>query len=315
VATALAESGQSEALAEPLGEFLDREGFGSSFREGYLLPMIACIWSCPQDQMLNFPIASLVRFCHNHGLLQVENRPAWHTVAGGSRHYVQAIVQQLEDARAATPVSRVQRKASGVVVHTPSGSETFDAVVFACHAPQALAMLGDDADAEEHAIMGVMRTQRNTAVLHTDSRLMPKASKAWAAWNFERARDQQVQSGDGNRVCLHYWINKLQPLPFADPVIVSLNPLREPDAELTLGRYEWEHPVFDAAAIAAQSQLSGLQGQRRSWYCGAWCGYGFHEDGLTAGLSAARSLVAAFDRAELQEDAGRTPGLHARKAA
>lgn len=296
LATELATSGGADALQEPLGDFLGRHRFGRAFREGYLLPMIACIWSCPLDQMLRFPVATLVRFCHNHGLLQVNDRPAWHTVSGGSRRYVQALVQRLRDARAGTPVCRVTRGVNGVDLHLASGSEHFDAVVLACHAPQALRLLGEEATAAERSALGALRTQPNRAVLHTDTRLMPESRRAWAAWNFERAAGR---SADAQRapVCLHYWINRLQPLPFAEPVIVSLNPLREPERTRVVGEYEWEHPVFDSAALAAQATLKRLQGQQRTWFAGAWCGYGFHEDGLAAGQDAARDVLSLLNEA------------------
>jgi uncharacterized protein len=292
-ATALAESGQAEALAEPLGEFLARQRYSRAFREGYLLPMIACIWSCPLDQMLQFPIATLVRFCHNHGLLQVENRPAWFTVQGGSRQYVQAIVQRLPDARAGCAVQAVVRRPDGVAVHTAQGVELFDAVVMACHAPQSLALLGEQASQDERAVLGALRTQRNVAVLHTDRQQMPQNPLAWAAWNFERAPATAAPQADAAGVCLHYWLNQLQPLPFSEAVIVTLNPLREPDPARVLGRFDWEHPVFDLGAIAAQQRVPALQGQHRTWYAGAWCGYGFHEDGLSAGLRAAEGVLQA----------------------
>jgi predicted NAD/FAD-binding protein len=294
LATGLADSGQAEALQQPLGDFLRHHRFGDAFQQGYLLPMIGCIWSCPLEQMLQFPVATLVRFCHNHGLLQVNGRPRWFTVRGGSRQYVDAIVRQLPDARAATPVLAVQRHADGATVITRDGAEAFDAVVLACHAPQALALLGDAASEDERRWLGPLRTQPNTAVLHTDVRLMPVAPKAWAAWNFERADTAVRAAGakdDPSSVCLHYWINQLQPLPFAQPVIVSLNPLREPDPQQVLGRYEWEHPVFDAQAIDAQRHLGEIQGVHHTWFAGAWCGYGFHEDGLRAGLDAADGVL------------------------
>jgi predicted NAD/FAD-binding protein len=281
-------------LAQPLADFLDRHRYGAAFRNGYLLPMIASIWSCPQDQMLRFPVATLIRFCHNHGLLQVDNRPAWRTVVGGSRQYVDAIVKQLPDVRASTPVLGIRRQPSGVLIRTADLTETFDAVVLACHAPQALRLLAEGASAMERSTLGAFRTQRNVAVLHTDARLMPVAPRAWAAWNFERAEPSAAVHADGQQVCLHYWINKLQPLPFGQAVMVSLNPLRSPEASKVHGEFEWEHPVFDAQAIQAQGELAQLQGQQRTWFCGAWCGYGFHEDGLRSGLSAARLLADAL---------------------
>jgi predicted NAD/FAD-binding protein len=297
LATRLAEGGDGKALEQPLGEFLAQHRFGVAFQQGYLLPMIGCIWSCPLEQMLQFPLATLVRFCHNHGLLQVEGRPRWFTVRGGSRRYVDAVVRQLPDARAATPVLGIQRHEDHVLIISRDGAERFDAVVMACHAPQALRLLGAGASAAERQWLGPLRTQTNLAVLHTDERLMPQARKAWAAWNFERADPQAPTAPSASpsnppaSVCLHYWINQLQPVPFAQPVIVTLNPLREPSPQQTLGRFEWEHPVFDAQAIAAQRHLGELQGAARTWFAGAWCGYGFHEDGLRAGMAAADGLI------------------------
>ncbi|CAD5367019.1 Amine oxidase, flavin-containing [Rubrivivax sp. A210] len=291
LATRLAAAGNDAALTEPLAAFLERHRFGAAFAEGYLLPMIACIWSCPLEQMLRFPVATLIRFCHNHGLLQVNDRPQWRTVAGGSRLYVQAMLRDIADARCATPVRRLLRHASGVDVYTDHGPERFDALVLACHAPQALALLGADAMPQERTLLSRFRTQPNVAVLHTDTQLMPQARKAWAAWNFERAADA---GSARSPVCLHYWINALQPLPFAQPVIVSLNPVREPRPGRVLARLDYAHPVFDSQAIHAQGKLAGIQGLRRTWFCGAWTGYGFHEDGLKSGLATAGQLAAVL---------------------
>lgn len=286
LATRLAAQGDDALLAEPLEAFLARHRFGRNFREGYLLPMIACIWSCPTDQMLRFPVGTLVRFCHNHGLLQVARRPRWFTVRGGSRVYVQAIERQLTDVRRGSAVQGLRRAGFGVEVQSAGRAERFDAVLLACHAPQALALLGTGASAAEREVLGALRTQANQAVLHTDTTLMPQNRRAWAAWNYERGE----QGGAG--VCLHYWLNRLQPLPFSQPVLVSLNPLRAPQARQVLGTFEYEHPVFDLAASAALRRLPTLQGGQRTWFAGAWAGFGFHEDGLQAGLRAARDLLA-----------------------
>ena len=288
--TRLAEAGDDAALTEPLGEFLRRHRFGQGFTEGYLLPMIACIWSCPTEQMLRFPVATLIRFCHNHGLLQVENRPPWRTVRGGSRQYVQAMLRDIPDARRSTPVRQVRRDAFGVEVITDGGRERFDALVLACHAPQALALLGADAAPAERALLSRLRTQPNRAVLHTDTRLLPQSRRAWAAWNFERAPGKSESTAS---VCLHYWLDRLQPLPFAQPVLVSLNPVRAPRESSVLAQFDYAHPVFDGEAIAAQRRLPTIQGLRRTWFCGAWTGYGFHEDGLKSGLDAARAVAAS----------------------
>ncbi|GAB2749779.1 FAD-dependent oxidoreductase [Melaminivora jejuensis] len=291
--TALAETGQEQALAQPLGDFLQQHRFSAAFRDWYLLPMLGCIWSCPTDQMLRFPIATLVRFCHNHGLIQVHDRPRWHTVAGGARQYVQAIVSGL-DARLNTPVRCIERSAAGVLVRTDHGAEYFNAVVLAVHSDQALRLLAQPSAAEQQ-LLGAIRYQPNRAVLHIDSRVMPQRRAAWAAWNYERAADDARESA---RVCLHYWLNRLQPLPFAHPVLVSLNPVSPIDPACVLGEYDYEHPVFDLAALAAQRQLHQLQGVQHTWYAGAWMGYGFHEDGLQSGWRAADALLAQHQHRE-----------------
>ena len=293
LATALARQGAAQALGESVGEFLDRHRFGAAFRDWYFLPMIGCIWSCPTDQMLRFPIATLIRFCHNHGLIQVTDRPQWHTVRGGSRHYVRAITRGLRDARLAMPVRAVTPDpAGGVWVAHASGREHFDAAVLACHSDQALALL-PHADAEQRAVLSAIRYQPNRTVLHTDTRVLPRRRAAWAAWNYARAsdaNDKQAQVG------LHYLINRLQPLPWQQPVIVSLNPdpVRPPAARSVLADFEVSHPVFDAAAVAAQAALPGIQGRQGIWLAGAWAGHGFHEDGLRAGQQAAAGLLAQW---------------------
>jgi uncharacterized protein len=285
--TRIAEANQEAALAQPLGDFLQQHRFGAAFRDWYFLPMLGCIWSCPTDQMLRFPVATMIRFCHNHGLIQVTQRPQWYTVSGGARQYVEKIVADVEDRRLNTPVRGLWRDAAGVMVQTDQGSERFDRVVVATHSDQALALLRDPSP-QEQSVLGAIRYQPNHAVLHTDERALPQRRAAWAAWNYERAADAGQESA---RVCLHYWLNRLQPLPFAQPVIVSLNPVREIDPSRVLGRYDYDHPVFDLPAIQAQRQLPHIQGQRHTWYCGAWAGYGFHEDGLKSGQLAAQQAL------------------------
>jgi predicted NAD/FAD-binding protein len=286
LATDLAQSDQADALTQPLQDFLDQHRFGSAFRQGYLLPMLGCIWSCPTTQMLQFPVATMVRFCDNHGLLQVNNRPPWFTVAGGAKHYVQAITNAIHDKRLNSPVLGIARDDQGVHVRTAHGTEHFDHVVLATHADQSLALL-EHPSTDEQALLGAIRFQANRAVLHTDTRVMPKRRLAWAAWNYQRtALDQETA-----HVCLHYWLNRLQPLPFKQDVIVSLNPSTPIDEKCILGSYDYDHPVFDVAAIAAQREIPRLQGQQRTWYAGAWMRYGFHEDGYQAGLGVARALL------------------------
>jgi predicted NAD/FAD-binding protein len=299
LATGIAERGDDAALSQSVGAFLAAHRFGRLFRDAYFLPMIGSIWSCPTEQMLAFPVGTLIRFCHNHGLLQVNDRPRWFTVAGGSQAYVQKMLAALPDTRRGAAVRAVRRLPpgphggqAGVRVETDHGSERFDAVVLATHAPQALAML-PDAGADERAVLGAIRTQPNRAVLHTDERLLPRARRAWAAWNYEAA----LGAGVPERVCLHYLINRLQPLPWRQPVIVSLNPLREPDPARVHGEFSYAHPVFDQAAIAAQRRLPGLQGRGGVWFCGAWTRYGFHEDGFVSGQAVARALAQRADDA------------------
>ncbi|HEY1393736.1 MAG TPA: FAD-dependent oxidoreductase, partial [Methylibium sp.] len=289
LATAIAESGSDEQLAQPLGEFLDWHRFGTAFRDWYFLPMIGCIWSCPTGQMLHFPVATLIRFCHNHGLIQLRNRPQWYTVRGGARCYVEKMLAGIADARLNCPVRAVRRVggAAAILVATDAASEVYDEVVFACHSDQALTLLGEDATAVERELLGAIRYHRNRALLHTDSRLLPQRRLAWAAWNYERpaslGREQTA-------VCLHYWLNRIQPLPFDQPLLVSLNPAREPREDSVLGEYDYSHPVFDLAAIAAQRRLPEIQGRRHSWFCGAWTGYGFHEDGLNSAQAIVQAL-------------------------
>ncbi len=303
--TEIAERQAEAEMTASIAAFLDQHRFSAAFRSDYLLPMLGCIWSCPTDQMLHFPIATMIRFCHNHGLIQVRDRPQWYSVRGGSRQYVRRLLARLtqdgrHEARLNTPVLGLQRHPQGVMVQMAQGAEWFDAVVLACHSDQALQLLGDGATAAERAVLGNIRYQPNEAVLHTDSSVLPQRRAAWAAWNYERAA---ASSAEQAGVCLHYLINQLQPLPWQQPVLVSLNPARPIAADQVHARIQYSHPVFDQAAILAQRQLPQLQGQLSTWYCGAWCGYGFHEDGLRSGLAAAESLC--------QSLAGAAPAVQA----
>jgi predicted NAD/FAD-binding protein len=287
LATQLAEAGEDADMVQPLGEFLDAHKFSTEFRDWYFMPMMACIWSCPTAQMLHFPVSSMIRFCHNHGLIQVNDRPQWWTVEGGARHYVEKITAGIADKRLKTPVRAIERGEHGVTVFTDQGSERFDKLVLATHSDQALAMLRQPS-AMEAQTLGAIRYQPNRAVLHTDASVLPVQRRAWAAWNYERATSPQEES---SRVCLHYLINKLQPIPFQQPVVVSLNPVHAIAPRHVLGEFDYAHPVFDLAAIKAQADMAQLQGRQDTYYCGAWMGYGFHEDGLKAGLSVARQLL------------------------
>ncbi len=291
----IASSGGEAQLRQPLGQFLRDNGFGQAFCDWYFLPMVACIWSCPKDQMLQFPVSTMIRFCHNHGLNQVSDRPQWWTVQGGARHYVDTIVARVRDKRLNTPVRAVRRNGTeaGVTISTDRGNERFDKVVLATHSDQALALLSD-ASASERATLGAIRYHPNRAVLHTDTSVLPRHQRAWAAWNYQSATTlDQRGPGDADQVCLHYLLNRLQPLPWQTPVIVSLNPVGEIARNSIMGEFNYAHPVFDQAAVAAQAQVEQLQGRQGTYFCGAWMGYGFHEDGLKAGQQVAQRIVAA----------------------
>ena len=274
---------QSNSIS--LEQLLDRERFGQTMRDWYLLPMAAAIWSAPVKDILGFPAAHFLTFCLNHRLLQIQERPQWKTVVGGSRCYVQKLVEQLTDVRLNTPVQRVERLADSVLLHSSRGVERFDAVVLACHAPTSLALL-DDAVPQEREVLQAFRYQENRAVLHTDIRLLPRRKKVWSAWNYL----SQGGAGQEQPVAVSYLLNQLQALPFTQPVIVTLNPHIEPLPDLMLKELTYEHPILDAAAARAQEKLPSIQGLDRIWFCGAWAGYGFHEDGLKSALRVVRDF-------------------------
>ena len=281
-ATRVATTG--EGGGQSLGDFLESRGYGRPFRDWYLLPMAGAIWSCPTRTMLDYPVETFARFCHNHCLLQVENRPQWYTVKGGGRNYVKRLAESVDDIRLATPVYGVRAAADGVRVATRTGVETFDEVVLACHSDQALRMLESPTDAER-SVLSRLRYQPNRAVLHTDASLLPRRREAWAAWNYLAA------NGGGDRpVGVSYLLNRLQPIPFERPVVLTMNPPRDPDDRDWIAEFEYDHPIFDRGAIDAQAELPLIQGVRGLWFAGAWAGYGFHEDGLKAGLAVANAL-------------------------
>ncbi len=286
-----------------LGEFLDAHGYSQAFQDWYLLPMAAAIWSCSPAQMRDFPLATFVRFCANHGLLQVVDRPQWFTVAGGAARYVERILEKLDDVRIATPALSVARVtidgSPKVAVRSAGGTTIHDHVVLACHSDEALALL-DDAGRDERAVLGAIRYQPNHAVLHTDAGVLPGRRRAWAAWNYQCriGSDSGPDTPDDRAVCVHYLINKLQPVPFGRPVIVSLNPVDPIDPATILRTFEYAHPLFDGRAIQAQRRLPAIQGNGNLWFCGAWTGYGFHEDGLRSGLEVAEALLEATSTAQ-----------------
>src|SRR3984885_9448155 len=272
-----------------LGEYFRRSHFAPRLLTDYLAPMGAAIWSAPAAEMLDFPAENFVAFFSNHRLLQYD-RPVWRTVKGGSRNYVEKLTDTFRDCiRLGCAVTSIERKARGVVVTDNRGaSETYDHVVIAAHSDQALKMLSD-ADERERSVLGAIGYSPNTIYLHRDIRLMPRRRRVWGAWNFLRWPRQGAAVND---VAVTYWMNELQGIDKSKPLFVSLNPPFEPDPTLTFGKYICEHPQYDAAAFAAQRRLEDIQGKRHTWFCGAWTGYGFHEEGIRAALSVAEALGA-----------------------
>jgi predicted NAD/FAD-binding protein len=273
-----------------LGDYFAERKFAPRLLIDYLAPMGAAIWSAPAAEMLDFPAENFVAFFKNHRLLQYD-RPVWRTVKGGSRRYVEKMISSLRDRiRLGCAVTSIERTPHGVIVHdSRGGRDSYDHVVIASHSDQALAMLSD-ADDRERAILGAIGYAPNTVYLHRDIRLMPKRAHAWASWNFLRWRRESAAAND---VAVTYWMNRLQGIDNDKPLFVSLNPPFAPAAELTFGKYMCEHPQYNARAFAAQRRLGEIQGRCRTWFCGAWTGYGFHEDGLRSGLAVAEALGAA----------------------
>lgn len=276
-----------QPAATTLGDFLDRHHYSRAFRVRYLLPMAAAIWSAPTRDLLAFPLVSFLHFYDNHGLLDLRNRPQWRTVCGGSQRYVQVVAELLGPRlRVDCPVAKVTREPGSVHVRLHSGeTDSFDQVVFACHADTTLNLLAD-ADARERQLLGAFHFQSNRAVLHTDPQLMPRRRGVWSCWNHLADRAEV----SGQRVSVTYWVNRLQGIEGAQNYFVSLNPLHQPAPESVIREIDYDHPVFDTAAIEAQRGLPRIQGSRRSWYCGAWCDHGFHEDGLAAAERVASGL-------------------------
>jgi predicted NAD/FAD-binding protein len=267
---------RSEQQGLTLGALLEQQGYSKWFSDWYLLPMAAAIWSASPKDILSFPAATFLRFCLNHRLLQVNDRPEWRSVLGGARNYVSRMAEVL-DVRLKTPVERVQRREDWVELTTSDEVNRYDGVIFATHAPDTLGMLVD-ADNAEQQLLGAVGYRPNLAVLHTDRSFLPEREALWSAWNY------LSQENAGQAVCVTYLLNRLQALPFKTPVMVTLNPPPSKVIEGEIARFSYDHPVFNQAAIDAQHQLPQLQGRNRTWYCGAWCGYGFHEDGLKSAL-------------------------------
>lgn len=271
-----------------IGEYLARRKFSAAFRDDYLIPIAAAIWSTPHAEMLDYPAVAFISFFENHRLIHDE-RPVWRTVTGGSRNYLDRLLAPLGDnLRLGTPVRSILRDAFGATVWAAGGdAERYDHVIVAAHTDQALALLGDPSPTE-HRILSAIRYRPNRVVLHRDERLMPRRRAAWSAWNYLRSSE----AGRGTDVSITYWMNRLQGIDPARPLFVSLNPTTQPRDELVFGEWTFDHPQFDARALSAQARLDDIQRVRNTSFAGAWTGHGFHEDGLRSGLDAAIALGA-----------------------
>jgi predicted NAD/FAD-binding protein len=268
-----------------LGAYLDGIGCGPAFRDDHLYPMAAAIWSTPAHKICDYPAAAFIRFCENHGLLKFLGRPIWRTVEGGSREYVTRMLADFDgEVRTGCAVRWIRRYDERVVIGHDGGGDSFDQVVIAAHAPQALAMLTDPSEGEA-ATLGAFHYRPNRAILHSDASLMPQRKSIWSSWNYA-----SKPSDEAPRLSVTYWMNRLQGIDPDKPLFLTLNPLREPDEALVHHRIDWGHPVFDANAVAAQRALWRIQGRQRTWFCGAYFGAGFHEDGLQAGLAVAEAI-------------------------
>ncbi|MEQ9813528.1 MAG: FAD-dependent oxidoreductase [Azospirillaceae bacterium] len=280
---------ETEGHGPTLGAWLAANGYSEAFIFDHLLPMGAAIWSSTVAEMMRFPARSFVAFFRNHGLLSVRDRPQWRSVAGGSRTYVERIRKNLRgEVRTDSAAVSVRRLPTGVAVTDRHGeTEVFDEVILACHADQALALL-DDRDELEHRHLSAFRYEPNKAVLHSDTSLMPRRRRVWSAWNY---LSRGVTQNDA-RLCVSYWMNRLQALRCRRPFFVTVNPVHTPAPDTVVAAFDYAHPQFDQAAVDAQASLGELQGRRHTWFCGSYFGYGFHEDGLASGLAVAEALGA-----------------------
>lgn len=267
-----------------LGEFLRANDYSPMFRDDHIVPMAAALWSSPTREILDFPLDHLLRFMANHQMLQIDERPEWRVVEGGSRSYVAALTSRWRvEARTGCAITDVRREQRVVHIRSSRGDETFDQVVLACHSDQALALLAD-ASANERAILGTMRYQANDVVLHTDATLLPRRRKAWAAWN------AYVPSAPGETCTVSYYMNELQSIDAPLPLIVTLNRSADIDPQKILWRGEYTHPLHDRASVDAQRRKSRIQGVGNTWFAGAYWGFGFHEDGMRSGVAVAKAL-------------------------
>ncbi len=274
-----------------LKEYLTSNGYSEAFIRDHILPMAASIWSTPFDKVGDFPLASFLRFCQNHGLLQVNDRPQWYTIPGGSRRYVAALKQATNaNFRAKSPVETIERIGGKVTVKLANGqTEIFDKVLIAAHGDDALSMLSGASPLEREILSG-FHYERNHAVLHSDPSLMPRRKKAWASWNYMQGNKTDDHEKENQSVSLSYWMNKLQPLDTDTQFFVTLNPGKEPDPMKVHYEKTYRHPIFDRATLKSQKRIMEIMGEGNVWYARAHMGYGFHEDGLQAGLYIAEAM-------------------------
>ena len=268
---------------ETLGQFLKRFNYSNKFIDYHLVPMTASIWSCPTKSILNFPIKSLLVFFENHKLLNIYNRPNWSTVNKGSREYVKKI-QSLLKGKIYTnaKVNKISKSKEGIRVHYQDGIKTFDKVILACHADQSSEILIENFS-EEANLLKDFKYQKNTSILHSDINFMPKRKSVWSSWNYI------TETGNSGNLSITYWMNELQGINSSKPILLSLNPKILPNPDLIYGQYSYSHPILDNNAINIQKKLSSIQGKNNLWFCGAWTGFGFHEDGVKSAVEIANS--------------------------
>lgn len=267
-----------------LGDYLKQHGYGEAFREDHLVPMASALWSSPPSRILNFPARYLVRFMANHRMLDAGKRPSWRVVRGGSQRYVDALRARWNvRERIGCAVRRVCRDATGVEIVSQAGIERFDQAVLACHGDDALTLL-TDANTREHEILGAIEYQPNDTVLHTDTTLLPRNRTAWAAWN------ALIPADHADACTVSYCMNLLQSLDATVPLIVTLNCTSKIDPDKVLRQLRYRHPVFTHALVAAQQRKAEIQGVNRTWFAGAYWGWGFHEDGVRSALEVADGL-------------------------
>jgi len=281
-----------ELLKEPmrvdysLGQYLFENNYSKDFINDHLLPMGAAIWSTSPSEIEAYPAQAFVRFFESHGLLLLKNRPNWRTVDGGSKEYVKKITESFADCIKFGGVRSVQRENEQItIVDHANEAKSFDHVVIATHADEAFQLLSDS-DEKEKKLLGSWRYTQNRAVLHTDRSFMPIRKRTWSSWNFI----ERQKNNASNNLCVTYWMNRLQSLDHTTSLFVTLNPTHEPSEKSIIQEFDYTHPFFDQAALISQQNLWSLQGHRRTWYCGSYFGYGFHEDGLQSGLAVAEQL-------------------------